>query len=91
VILKNEKLKIDAVLVDDFTQLQYETYQQYLMDNVKENTAVSRIERAIVDASISANILQGVTSTSELPPRCVKWLTVKIDAFIKSQVEVPQD
>lgn len=87
-----EKYGIRAELREDFTQLQFEKYQNRLLEQTKDVKAMAVVERALVEAAMEAGILTGVPSPlSEQPPRVVRWLTIKTRDFINDQTEVQQD
>lgn len=87
-----EKYGVRAELHEDFTQLQFENYQNRLLEQTKDVKAIAVVERALVEAAVEAGILTGVEKPiTELPPRVVRWLTIKARDFINEQTEVQQD
>ena len=90
--MKAEKFGVDIELVEDFTQAQFEKYQNVLIESTNEAKAAAVIERALVQAAIEAGILKGISKKlEEYTPRVIKWLTVTVRDFINEQTEVPLD
>ena len=90
--LINDKLGINAELKEDFTQAQFEQYQNELINGAEKEVANSVIERVLVQAAINSGILTGVTEKlEEATPKVIRWLTVKVKDFIDKETEVPQD
>ncbi|HUT17258.1 MAG TPA: hypothetical protein VMW84_03055 [Acidobacteriota bacterium] len=90
--MKAKKFGVDIELVEDFTQAQFEKYQNVLIESTNEAKAAAVIERALVQAAIEAGILKGISKKlEEYTPRVIKWLTVTVRDFINEQTEVPLD
>ena len=90
--LVNDKLGIDAELKENFTQAEFEKYQNVLIEGTEGAKAESTISRMIVKAAVDSGILTGIDKNlEELPPRVVRWLTLKVRNFIDSETEVPQE
>lgn len=84
--------KYNAELKEDFTQAQFEQYQNRLLELTADVKAVSVVERAMVQAASEAGILTGLEKPiTEYPPRVIRYLTIKVRDFITEQIEVPQD
>lgn len=90
--MKQTKYGIEASWHEDFTQSQFEKYQERLLELAKDAKASSVVERAMAQAAIEAGILTGVERPlTECPPRIVRWLTIQTRDFIAEQVEVSSD
>ena len=90
--LVHKKLGVDAKLKEDFTQAEYEAYQNAFVEATKESMASGTVEREIIQAAIDTKILTGFDKVLlEQPPKLVKWLAGKVRNFITEQTEVPQD
>ena len=90
--MRQTKYGIEAEWHEDFTQAQFEKYQERLLELAKDAKAAAVVERAMAQAALEAGILTGINRPLvDCPPRVVRWLTLQTRDFINEQVEVPQD
>lgn len=88
--MRIEKYGIE--LKEDFTQAQFEQYQNRLLELTVDVKAMSVVERALVQAASEAGILTGLDKPlAEYTPRVIRYLTIKTRDFIAAQTEIPQD
>ena len=88
--IKHKALEVTAVFDTDFTQSQYERYQELLIEKSKELRSASAFDRILIEAAQEAGILSDIKANLNKPP-VVKWLSLKVHAAITEAVTVPPE
>lgn len=90
-MLKEHKsLGASIEINQDFTQAQYETYQENLLAGSKDVKAAAAYNRIMIEAALDAGFLE-IKSGSLEKPAIVKWVTLQLGAVIAEALEIPKE
>jgi hypothetical protein len=89
-MLKHEKLGIEAEFNKDFTQAQYEKYQELLIEKGDGFRSVAAKSRILIEAALESGIVKLIEGDLE-KPTVVKWLTIQIVAAVDDALSIPKE
>ncbi len=89
-LTKHESLGLSVEINQDFTQEQYEKYQELIIEKGDGFKSIAAKTRIIIEAAQDAKIVTKIEGVYEKPV-AVKWLTMQIIAAIDKALEIPQE
>jgi len=87
---EHKKLGLKLEINSDFSQRQYEQYQELLIEKGEAFKSIAAKSRIVIEAAQEAKIVTKIEGDCEKPVS-VRWFTVQILAAIDEALEIPQE
>jgi hypothetical protein len=87
---KHEKLGVEVEINENFTQTQYEKYQELLIDKGDQFRSVAAKSRILIEAAEESGIVKSIDGDTG-KPSIVKWLTIQILAAVDAALDIPPE
>ena len=88
--VEHKSLEVSAEINNEFTQKQFETYQETLREKAKEYKSGAAYNRVMLEAAQDAGILT-VSEGDITKPNVVMWLTLKVRSAIDEATTIPPE
>lgn len=86
--LEHKKLNVVLNINPDFTQAQYEQYQELLLEKGKDSRSGATYQRLLIECAQESKIITDIEGDVTRPV-VVKWLTECIRDVVKEALEIP--
>jgi hypothetical protein len=87
---KHEKLGVEVEINENFTQAQYEQYQELLIEKGDQFRSVAAKSRVLIEAAQESKIVESINGDTD-KPSIVLWLTKQVLAAVDAALEIPKE